>query len=140
MRKVCVAALACAALLVSTAPAHAAGAGDATLQRYAADTWASFVAMADPASGLPTDQLHADGSRDVQTSTTNIGAYMWSAVAAERLGIVRRTELVARMSTTVSTRSPRPTSSAPYARRSASRSSPWRRAAARSPARRARIA
>ena len=75
MRKAGLAVLVCAAVLWTT-PAHAAGADDATLHRYAADTWASFVAMTDPASGLPTDQLHADGSRDVQTSTTNIGAYV----------------------------------------------------------------
>src|ERR1700754_1976959 len=103
MRKARAATIACAALLFWTAPAHAAGAGDATLQRYAADTWASFVAMTDPGSGLPTDQLHADGARDVQTSTTNIGAYMWSAIAAERLGIIPHAELVARLSTTVGT-------------------------------------
>ena len=29
----------------------------------------------------------------MQTSTTNIGAYMWSAVAAERLGLIGRREL-----------------------------------------------
>ena len=53
--------------------------------------------MVDTSSGLPTDQLHADGSTDVQTSTTNIGAYMWSAVAAERLGIIGHDELVTRL-------------------------------------------
>ena len=42
--------------------------------------------MTDETTGLPTDLLHGDGSRDIQTSTTNIGAYMWSAVAAEELG------------------------------------------------------
>jgi hypothetical protein len=76
---------------------------DATLQRYAVATWQSFVAMTDPQSGLPTDQLHADGTRDVQTSTTNIGAYMWSAVAAERLGIIGHDELVARLDRTITT-------------------------------------
>jgi hypothetical protein len=98
-------ALACAALVavLPASAAAAAGAPDATLQRYAADTWASFVAMTDPSSGLPTDQLHADGTRDVQTSTTNIGAYLWSAVAAERLGIVPHAELVARAERTVAT-------------------------------------
>ena len=60
------------------------------LERYADTTWASFVAMTDAGSGLPTDLLHADGRREPQTSTTNIGAYMWSAVAAERLGIIGR--------------------------------------------------
>jgi hypothetical protein len=59
--------------------------------------------MTDATSGLPTDQLHADGARDVQTSTTNIGAYLWSAVAAERLGIISHAELVARLTTTVGT-------------------------------------
>ena len=51
-------ALACAALL--TIPA-AASAADRTLERYAEGTWASLAAMTDPASGLPTDQLHAEG-------------------------------------------------------------------------------
>jgi hypothetical protein len=73
------------------------------LHRYARDTWASFVAMTDPRSGLPTDLLAADGTRDVQTSTTNIGAYMWSAVVAERLGIIDRRETVARLSRTIGT-------------------------------------
>jgi hypothetical protein len=93
-------ALACAALL--TIPS-AASAGDRTLERYAQGTWASFAAMTDPASGLPTDQLHANGDRDVQTSTTNIGAYLWSAVAAERLGIISRRELTERAARTIGT-------------------------------------
>src|SRR6476646_8357448 len=74
-----------------------------TLAGYAAATWRSFVAMVDTPSGLPTDQLHADGTTDVQTSTTNIGAYMWSAVAAERLGIIGHDELVSRISRTITT-------------------------------------
>jgi Putative glucoamylase/RTX calcium-binding nonapeptide repeat (4 copies)/Protein of unknown function (DUF3131) len=59
--------------------------------------------MTDEDSGLPTDLLGADGTRAVQTSTTNIGAYMWSAVAAERLGIIGYGELVARLDRTLST-------------------------------------
>src|SRR5215211_41689 len=99
MRKAWGAVLACAGLLLLAQPAHA---GDrATLERYARATWASFDAMTDLATGLPTDQLHADGTRDAQTSTTNIGAYMWSAVAAERLGLLRRGELVARLDRTL---------------------------------------
>ncbi|MGH3355047.1 MAG: glucoamylase family protein [Nocardioidaceae bacterium] len=74
-----------------------------TLQRYAADTWASFEAMTDEQSGLPTDRLHLDGTRSVQTSTTNIGAYMWSAVVAEEIGVIDHEELVARLSTTLDT-------------------------------------
>src|ERR671910_401757 len=79
------------------------GHGDRQLREYAATTWASFVAMTDERSGLPADILEADGTRSVQTSTTNIGAYMWSAVAAEELGFIRRYELVGRLSKTLST-------------------------------------
>ena len=74
-----------------------------TLMRYAEHTWASFTAMVDTSSGLPTDQLYDDGHTDVQTSTTNVGAYLWSAVAAERLGIIGHHELVRRLTTTVGT-------------------------------------
>jgi hypothetical protein len=75
----------------------------ATLLRYAEDTWSSFEAMTDEDSGLPADRLNLDGTTSVQTSTTNIGSYMWSAVVAERLGIIDRDELVDRLSTTLST-------------------------------------
>ncbi len=75
----------------------------ARLHDYAERTWASFEAMTDPSSGLPADILERDGGRSVQTSTTNIGAYMWSAVAARRLGIISRRELVTRLSRTVGT-------------------------------------
>jgi hypothetical protein len=81
----------------------AAGSDEQTLGRYAQDTWASFVAMVDDASGLPTDSLHADGTREVQTSTTNIGAYLWSTLVAERLGMIRHQEVVSRLGKTVST-------------------------------------
>ncbi len=88
-----------------SAPAEAEGtAGDrATLMRYAEHTWASFDAMVDTGSGLPTDQLFDDGHTDVQTSTTNIGAYLWSAVAAEKLGILGHSEVVGRLTKTIST-------------------------------------
>ena len=90
-------------------PAAASGAAStglspaqrATLLGYARDTWASFVAMTDPATGLPADSLDADGTASVQTSTTNIGAYMWSAVVAERLGIITHAEVVARLEKTM---------------------------------------
>jgi hypothetical protein len=73
------------------------------LQRYAAGTWRSFLHMVDTPSGLPTDQLFADGHTDVQTSTTNIGAYLWSAVAAERLGLLSHHRLVSRLTATIGT-------------------------------------
>ena len=103
MRRTCLAALVCAAVLVTTPGVAPAAEGDATLQRYARDTWASFVAMTPDSTGLPADILEADGSRSVQTSTTNIGAYLWSAVAAEKLGIISRDELVARATRTLTT-------------------------------------
>ena len=100
MRKAWGAALACVVLLC----APAAHAGErATLERYAAATWASFDAMTDRESGLPTDVIYRYGRREVQTSTTNIGAYMWSAVAAERLGFIGRAELVRRVERTIAT-------------------------------------
>jgi hypothetical protein len=74
-----------------------------TLRRYARDTWASFDAMTDPKTGLPADSLSVEGERSVQTSTTNIGAYMWSAVVAEKLGIISHDEAVARLSKTIGT-------------------------------------
>src|SRR5215212_11134971 len=94
-------ALACG--LPRAAAAQGNGAGHGILQRYARDTWASFVAMTDPNSGLPADSLTADGTRSVQTSTTNIGAYMWSALVAQRLGIIHHKELVSRLSKTIYT-------------------------------------
>jgi Putative glucoamylase/RTX calcium-binding nonapeptide repeat (4 copies)/Protein of unknown function (DUF3131) len=102
MRKAWPAALLIAILLLAPG-AHAAGDDRATLTRYAGDTWASFVAMTDSASGLPADSLSADGHRSVQTSTTNIGAYMWSTLVARELGIVDRAEARDRLEQTIGT-------------------------------------
>src|SRR4029079_1571935 len=96
---------------VPSAPAEANGTraaatatgSTATLLGYAENTWASFTAMVDTDSGLPTDQLYDDGHTDVQTSTTNIGAYMWSAVAAEKLRIIDHAEAVSRLTKTIGT-------------------------------------
>jgi hypothetical protein len=96
-----------AAALVLCATAQASdghGGGDRQqLREYAQRTWASMAAMTDPGSGLPADILEADGSTSVQTSTTNIGAYLWSAVAARRLGIIDRRELTTRVAKTITT-------------------------------------
>lgn len=91
------------AAALAPAPAAAQDASETTLHRYAADTWESFAAMTDAESGLPTDKLFLDGTRAVQTSTTNIGAYLWSTVAAEELGIVDRAEAVERLDRTIAT-------------------------------------
>jgi hypothetical protein len=105
-----VTALCALVIAVVVAPASTSGAASAdlttaeraTLLGYARDTWASFVAMVDPDTGLPSDSLDADGTQSVQTSTTNIGAYMWSTVVAERLGIIGHAEAVARLDQTLS--------------------------------------
>ncbi len=92
------------ALLAVAAPAQATpDDSGGVLMRYARATWASFAAMTDANSGLPADSLSADGTTSVQTSTTNIGAYLWSAVAAERLGIISHAQTVARLSKTITT-------------------------------------
>ena len=66
--------------LAQPAAASGGGGGDRTLERYAEGTWRSFAAMTDERTGFPSDILESDGTRSVQTSNTNIGAYMWSAV------------------------------------------------------------
>ena len=93
MKRVVAGVVALTAALLIAQPAMAS---ERTLDRYAEGTWRSFEAMTDARSGLPSDILESDGDRSVQTSTTNIGAYMWSAVVAEELGIIRRSELVSR--------------------------------------------
>jgi hypothetical protein len=100
MRRVVGGLVTLTAALLLAAPAAA---NDRKLERYAEGTWRSFEAMTDEGSGLPADILERDGTTSVQTSTTNIGAYMWSAVAAEKLGIIRRSELVSRLRRTVGT-------------------------------------
>src|SRR5215218_5139985 len=97
-------ALAVATLVVAgAAPAEAGRSGTALLREYATATWASLAAMTDADSGLPADSLRDDGTRSVQTSTTNIGAYLWSAVGARRLGLIGERELRARVSRTLGT-------------------------------------
>jgi hypothetical protein len=85
----------------TTAPVALSSANRATLLDYARTTWASFVAMTDVTSGLPADSLAVNGTTSVETSTTNIGAYMWSALVAERLGIIGHAELVTRLDRTL---------------------------------------
>jgi putative glucoamylase/uncharacterized protein DUF3131 len=75
-----------------------------TLRQYAVDTWKSFVAMTNPATGLPSDNINADTrARSAFTSPTNIGAYMWSAIAARDLQIITPLEAQRRISTTLTT-------------------------------------
>ena len=110
MRRILLLAALAAMAATSVSPAGASAVvadsrpgANATLHQYASATWASFVAMTDSRSGLPADSLGIDGTRSVQTSTTNIAAYMWSAVVAEDLALINRRELVRRLSTTLTT-------------------------------------
>ncbi|HZG69451.1 MAG TPA: glucoamylase family protein [Herpetosiphonaceae bacterium] len=74
------------------------------LEEYAVDTWESFVAMVDPATGLPADNINADTrERSAYTSPTNIGAYIWSTLAARDLGIIKPKEARARIAQTLET-------------------------------------
>ncbi|MHB1289180.1 glucoamylase family protein [Georgenia sp.] len=103
-----VAALATTGLVAQSASAAtgATGSDRATLQEYATDTWASFEAMVDPATGLPADNITGDldpASRSGYTSPTNIGAYLWSTVVARDLGIITRSDARDRMTTTLET-------------------------------------
>jgi hypothetical protein len=78
----------------------------AVVRTWAADTWASLVAMTDPTTGLPADNIPeslAAGDRSGYTSPTNIGGYMWSAVVARELGIISRSECTHRLERTLRT-------------------------------------
>src|SRR5262245_54708272 len=98
--------IALAALLVlapSASAASLAPAERATLQRYAADTWRSFDLMVDARTGLPADNVSADGARSAYTSPTNIGAYLWATVGAHELGLIDRRAADARAARTLDT-------------------------------------
>lgn len=73
------------------------------MHRYAADTWESFVAMTDEATGLPADNLSESGARSAYTSPTNIGAYLWSTIVARDLRLISRREARDRMAVTLDT-------------------------------------
>jgi hypothetical protein len=102
-----------AALAVSPAAAgqgsgpaglHPGGSTHATLQRYAADTWASMAAMTDEATGLPSDNIGGaldPASAAGYTSPTNIGGYLWSTVTARDLGVIGADEARERMTATI---------------------------------------
>ena len=96
-------AILAAAVLVAALSAAPASAGDlsradrSTLKRYAADTWHSFDLLVDARSGLPDDNVGADGARGGYTSPTNIGAYLWSTLGAREVGLIGRREATARI-------------------------------------------
>jgi Putative glucoamylase/Protein of unknown function (DUF3131) len=74
------------------------------LLKYAKDTWRSFEAMNVRRTGMPTDNVGGGlrpESRAKYTSPTNIGAYLWSTVAARDIGLIGRTEARRRMTKTL---------------------------------------
>ena len=74
------------------------------LRQYAVDTWESFEAMVYEQTGLPADNIHADTrQRSRFTSPTNIGAYIWSTLAARDLQIIKPNEARARIAQVLDT-------------------------------------
>ncbi len=78
----------------------------ATLLGYAKDTWRSFEELTGP-NGLPADCVYHQGAgwsrRQTNTSPTNIAAYLWSVVAAERLHLITGDEARSRLAQTLAT-------------------------------------
>ncbi len=90
----------------ATTGSAAAADNDKVLTKYAAATWRSFEAMVDPGTGLPADNIDGNlkgGSRSGFTSPTNIGAYLWSTVAARDIGLIDAREARQRMAQTLET-------------------------------------
>jgi hypothetical protein len=85
-------------------PAAATGQERATMQRWAADTWASFVAMTNPETGLPSDSIGGaldPATRSSYTSPTNIGMYIWATLAARDLQLITPKEARDRIAVTL---------------------------------------
>ena len=62
--------------------------------------------MTDETTGLPADNIDASldpATRSGYTSPTNIGAYLWSTVSAEELGIIGKREAKQRLKQTLTT-------------------------------------
>src|SRR6266511_432077 len=95
-------ALAIAVAVLAPAAGDHPGSGERrVLEGYAADTWRSFELLVDPSTGLPSDNVAADGTRSRYTSPTNVGTYLWSTLEARALDIIRATEARARISRTL---------------------------------------
>lgn len=73
----------------------------APTQNWAADTWHSMAAMVAPETGVPADNIGGTldpASRARYTSPTNIGSYLWSAIAARKLHVIGEREQTERIS------------------------------------------
>jgi hypothetical protein len=90
--------------LAMAVPVTAADRDRRTLERYAADTWRSFVAIVDPGTALPADNIRGSlrgSTRSEYTSPTNIGMYFWATLAARDLGLITGAEAVERIDATL---------------------------------------
>ena len=86
--------------------ASASALDPARVHGWAADTWRSLVAMTDPTTGLPADNIPASlaaADRSRYTSPTNIGGYLWSTVVARDLGLINPGECTRRLIQTLKT-------------------------------------
>lgn len=106
------AAGASAALALGAAPAAArasasrSGDVESVLRGWFADTYRSLEAMVSPESGLPADNIAFGAGSPAQsenTSSTNIGCWLWSTVAAAGLGVIDQSEMHRRLSRAVGT-------------------------------------
>jgi len=93
---------------LAAGPAHArsTAVSDPLLEATARDTWSSLVAMTDERTGLTADGIAGDlahDSRSGYTSTTNVGGYLWSTIAARDLGIITPGEASERLAATLGT-------------------------------------
>ena len=95
-----------AAIIVLAVAMPVAAAPKGTLDRYARDTWRSFVHMVDPNTGLPADNIAGNlhpSTRSGYTSPTNVGMYFWATLAARDLGFIGAGEAIDRISLTLTT-------------------------------------
>ncbi len=97
-------ALALIIALATVGPTAGATPQRETLQRWASHTWAGFVAMTNPETGLPSDNIGGDlapASRSTYTSPTNIGMYVWATLAARDLRLITPREARQRIADTL---------------------------------------
>jgi hypothetical protein len=99
------------AVALGTSPAFAAparargGLDEQQVLTWFKDTYRSLEAMVAD-SGLPADNIDLSGDKPVRsanTSSTNIGAWLWSTVAAAALGVISEAEMHRRLERAVST-------------------------------------
>jgi Putative glucoamylase/Protein of unknown function (DUF3131) len=99
-------ALPLATLLALALAMPVAAAPKGTLDRYARDTWRSFVHMIEPTTGLPADNIAGNlhpSTRSEYTSPTNVGMYFWATLAARDLGIIGADEAIDRIGLSLTT-------------------------------------